>query len=194
MYNRARARGKLIEIQVEVLMAKTPNLVIDFGYQHIKVLQVKPTKGGVQIVQAGKEPLLLPPNADSETIYQRVEETLPILLQRLGIREKRAIVTLPGRSAFTRQFKVPVVRGRQLERIVRYEARQHVPFPLDQVNLDYQVSAAGDANELEINLVAVRREAADAYSRILRKQKNSCGYHRNRTTIHLQRLCGFLPA
>ncbi|RJP30418.1 MAG: type IV pilus assembly protein PilM [Candidatus Omnitrophota bacterium] len=151
-------------------MAKLPLLVIDIGQQRIKVLQLRIVKSGVEVVKAGEERLMLPPNVDTETFYQRIRETLPLLLQRLEIKEKRAIVTIPGRAAFTRRLKIPVVRGRQLARIIRYEARQHIPFPLDQVNMDYQVAAtSGDVAELEVNLVAVRKEVAAAYTDILKK-------------------------
>ena len=153
-------------------MAKKSNLIIDVGYQRIKVVQIRSSKGGVSVVKAGAESLMLPSTAEAETVYQRIQETLPILLQRLGIKEKRAIITLPGKAAFSRRLKVPVVRGRQLGRIIKYEAKQHIPYPLEQVNMDYQVSeTVGEANELEINLVAVRKEVADAYTHVLKKCK-----------------------
>ncbi len=151
-------------------MAKTPELVIDIGQESIKVLQVQAGKDGLSVVKAGVEKLVDISSEESDKTYQQVKDTLPILLQKLGIKQKRAIVSLPGRSAFTRQLKVPVVRGKQLERIIKYEARQHIPFPLDQVNMDYRISeSAGDIPELEINLVAVRKEIADGYSQILKK-------------------------
>lgn len=152
-------------------MASAPNLIIDIGHRSIKVLQVSSgKKGKAQIQKAGVESLPLPPNADQETINQCIQETLPILLQRVGIKAKRAIVALPGRAAFTRRLQIPIVRGRQLARIIRYEAKQHVPFPLEQVNMDYQVSPPVEGGvELDVHLVAVRREVADAYSGILKK-------------------------
>lgn len=153
-------------------MAKLPDLVIDIGHQNIKILQIQVgKKGGVRVVKAGIEPLIVAEGEEDDSLYQRIQETLPILMQRLGIKGSRAIVSLPGRSAFTRRLRVPLVRGRQLKRIVQYEARQHIPFPLDQVNMDYQVteSSGGDLAELEINLVAVRREIADAYTKSLKK-------------------------
>ncbi len=153
-------------------MAKVPDLVIDIGHQNVKILQIQVgKKGGIRVIKAGVEPLIALEGEEEDSQYKRIQETFPILLQRLGIKGKRAIVTLPGRSAFTRRLKVPVVSGRQLGRIVQYEARQHIPFPLDQVNMDYQVSdnPGGDLTELEINLVAVRREIADAYVKTLKK-------------------------
>ncbi len=152
-------------------MAKVPDLVIDIGHQNIKVLQIQVgKKGEIRILKAGIEPLIITEGEEEDTQYQRIQETFPILLQRLGIKGKRAIVSLPGRSAFTRRLRVPLVRGRQMKRIVQYEARQHIPFPLDQVNMDYQVTPSpGDTAELEVNLVAVRREIADAYAKCLKK-------------------------
>ncbi|MFB3785647.1 MAG: type IV pilus assembly protein PilM [bacterium] len=152
-------------------MVKVPDVVIDIGQQQIKLLQIQvDKKGGVQVKKAGVERLMVPSEEESDSTYQRIQETMPILLQRLGVKARRAVVSLPGRSAFTRRLKVPVVRGRQLQRIIKYEARQHIPFPLEQVNMDYQITqSSGDAEELEVNLVAVRSEIADAYAKALKK-------------------------
>ncbi|HPP00085.1 MAG TPA: type IV pilus assembly protein PilM, partial [bacterium] len=152
-------------------MVKVPDVVIDIGQQQIKLLQIQvDKKGGVTVKKAGVERLMLSSEEESDTAYQRIQETLPILLQRLGVKARRAVVSLPGRSAFTRRLRVPVVRGRQLQRIIKYEARQHIPFPLEQVNMDYQITpSSGDSEELEVNLVAVRSEIAESYSKVLKK-------------------------
>ncbi|MDP8245251.1 MAG: type IV pilus assembly protein PilM [Candidatus Hinthialibacter antarcticus] len=152
-------------------MAKNPLLVIDIGQNRVKVLELALSgKSGVKIVKSGSETLSLDPKAEQAEIYQRIQETLPLLLQSLGIKQKRAIVSLPGRAAFTRRLQVPVVRGRQLNRIIRYEARQHVPFPLEEINMDYEVGKRDEQSaELDINLVAVRKEIADGYVRVLKK-------------------------
>ncbi len=152
-------------------MAKNPLLVIDIGQNRIKALELAPSgKSGVKVVKIGSESLSLDPKAEQAEIYQRIQETLPLLLQSLGIKQKRAIVSLPGRAAFTRRLQVPIVRGRQLGRIIRYEARQHVPFPLEEINMDYEVGKKEEgAAELDINLVAVRKEIADGYVRVLKK-------------------------
>jgi type IV pilus assembly protein PilM len=42
--------------------------------------------------------------------------------------------------------------------IVRYEAQQNVPFPLDEVVWDYQILGTSATNELEVLLVAVKSE------------------------------------
>lgn len=151
-------------------MAKSPNLLIDIGIQSIKVMQLRPVKDGVEIVKAGSEKLAVASNADQETLNAAIKETLPLLLQKLGIKENRAVVSIPGKAAFTRQIKIPVVRGKQLGRIIKYEAKQQIPFPLDQVNLDYEVNDAhGEIPELDVALVAVRKEVADGYAAALKK-------------------------
>ncbi|MBZ0256069.1 type IV pilus assembly protein PilM, partial [bacterium] len=152
-------------------MAKNPLLVIDIGQNRIKVLEVALSgKSGVKVVKCGSEVLGLDPKAEQGEVYQRIQETLPLLLQSLGIKQKRAIVSLPGRAAFTRRLQVPIVRGRQLNRIIRYEARQHVPFPLEEINMDYEYGKKDEQSaELDVNLVAVRKEIADGYVRVLKK-------------------------
>lgn len=152
-------------------MAKAPSLVIDIGGKRIKAMLVKASKGGAEVVKADSEALDTAAKVDSEEFYQKIREILPLLLQRMGAKkEKRAIVTIPGRAAFTRQIRIPVVRGRQLGRIIKYEAKQQIPFPLDQVNLDYRVNQTNpENNELEVTLVAVRREVANSYADVLKK-------------------------
>lgn len=151
-------------------MAKSPNLVIDIGNQNIKVMQLKPSKDGVEVVKIGSEVLNVASNADQEALNAAIQETLPVLLQSLGIKEKRALVSIPGKAAFTRQIKIPVVRGKQLARIIKYEAKQQIPFPLEQVNLDYEAhDSISEIPELDVSLVAVRKEVADGYASALKK-------------------------
>ncbi len=149
-------------------MAKGPQLAVDIGQHAVKMLAVKRTRKGGVITGAISQPVGLSPKASADEYKQRVAEIIKAGRKSLTGGGRRAAVALAGRSAFSRNVKVPAVTGRQLRRIVDYEARQQIPFPIDQVNFDrhlYPPSPSGD--EVEVMLLAVRSDvAADLVSRL----------------------------
>ncbi len=149
-------------------MASSPQLLVDIGQHQIKALLVSGGKKGVTVRQAACASLDLPGNAPNEDIQAKTVNVLKDVLKAIGGKKKRAAVALQGRHAFSRPVTVPLIRGRQLDKIIRYEARQQIPFPIDQVNLDYQIQEAVEgATDLDVTLLAVRREVADEVSKSL---------------------------
>jgi len=54
----------------------------------------------------------------------------------------------------------------KVTQIIRYEAQQNVPFPLDQVVWDYQILGTSATSELEVLLVAVKSEIVEGLFRV----------------------------
>ena len=161
-------------------MASAPQLLIDIGQNSVKALLVSGGKKSVTVRKAVSLPLELaggsavdePAGAsqgsDESATSTRAQDlkiktahVLKSVVAQVGGKGKRAMVALPGRQAFSRPVTVPLIRGRQLERIVRYEARQQIPFPIDQVNLDYHIHPGdSDQQNLDVTILAVRKEVA----------------------------------
>jgi len=74
------------------------------------------------------------------------------------------LVAIPGNQTFFREFALPPVAESRISEIVRYEARQQIPFPLEEVIWDY-VHGGGSAGaaEMDISLIAIRRELIEAF-------------------------------
>ncbi len=67
---------------------------------------------------------------------------------------------ISGQPVFSRFVKLPPLDVSKVDEIVKFEAQQNVPFPLDEVCWHYQVMpAAPGAIEVEVMLVAVRTDA-----------------------------------
>lgn len=149
-------------------MAKKVLIAVDVGQHSIKMAVLKLTRKGAAVVGAVSQPIGLSPKSSAEEIGDRSSEIIKALRKKLSGGGRRAAVALNGRSAFSRYVKVPAVTGRQLNRIIQYEARQQIPFPLDQVNFDHHLTPpAPGATEVEVMLLAVRREvASDLVSRL----------------------------
>lgn len=97
--------------------------------------------------------------ADSNAV---IRDALQTFLGRNDVTNCEFIVSIAaGRSALIRFIKLPPVDRRKVPDIVRYEATQQIPFPLEDVIWDYQVVEREyePGEELEVGIFAMRREA-----------------------------------
>ncbi len=104
--------------------------------------------------------ILSQPDANPKELIQ---EAISQFLQRNSIKGDKVVISVPGQSGLVRFFEPPPVDMKKLPDIVRFEARQAIPFPLDEVIWDYQLM--GGANEVdgflmeaEVGLVAMKRD------------------------------------
>ncbi|MFM9994834.1 MAG: type IV pilus assembly protein PilM [Phycisphaerales bacterium] len=67
-------------------------------------------------------------------------------------------MSVPGHSAFARFAKLPPVEPKKVPDIVKFEAVQQIPFPIDDVEWDYQTFASPDSPEVEVGIFAITRE------------------------------------
>ena len=75
-------------------------------------------------------------------------------------------VCAPGFHVFSKFVKLPPVDTSKVTQIIRYEAQQNVPFPLDEVVWDYQILGTSATSELEVLLVAVKSEIVEGLFRV----------------------------
>ena len=78
---------------------------------------------------------------------------------------KQINVCAPGFHVFSKFVKLPPVDTSKVTQIIRYEAQQNVPFPLDEVVWDYQILGTSATSELEVLLVAVKSEIVEGLFR-----------------------------
>lgn len=149
-------------------LAKKRLVGLDIGFHSIKILVMS----GRQKQQNVERLLLVPtgntPAMSEEEREQRVSGLLQSVRKELGLKFHHVHSMIPGRAVFYRPLRIPVVTGDRLEKIVRYEAKQQIPFTVDQVLLDYHIFG-GSGGELEGVLFAVRRDTIAQHVRLLGK-------------------------
>jgi len=112
----------------------------------------------VRINKLASAPLLIETGSSPTERQTAIARTLREALRSARISTKDAVFALPGQVAFVRRFRLPATTPERLERIIRYEARQQIPFPLDRTQLEYQFFPIPEENEVEVLLVAVRTD------------------------------------
>ncbi|MFZ4395504.1 MAG: type IV pilus assembly protein PilM [Kiritimatiellia bacterium] len=96
---------------------------------------------------------------DNETdVSPYVVVALRDIMRDRGIRPAPLLLGLSGQVVFPRFVKLPPVSRDKIPAMIRYEAEQNVPFPIDEVVWDYQL--IGDASEGEqlAMIVAVKTD------------------------------------
>lgn len=147
----------------------TSLVIIDPGRHTLKVgvgtLGVKGKSAKIQSVYTVKTGLSAA--ATAEEVIERSGVLLQEVLKRHGLSAKQVSFAIPGRASFVRQLRIPKVSGDRLERLIQYEARQQIPFPLEDIILDSHVfDTAGP--ELAVTLVAIRKNIVDQYCGMLK--------------------------
>ena len=80
------------------------------------------------------------------------------VLSKCNIRPAPLILALSGQVVFPRFVKLPAVGSDKLEEMIRYEAEQNVPFPINEVVWDYQLIGDAADGEQHAMIVAVKTE------------------------------------
>src|SRR5688572_32450096 len=94
---------------------------------------------------------------------QLVKEALQQFLSRNNLRGDKVAISVPGEAGLARYFKPPPVDVKKIADIVKFEAKQQIPFALEDVIWDYQRLPGGQevdgfALDTEIGLFAMKRE------------------------------------
>ena len=134
-------------------------LGIDFGAGSIKAAEFLETEsGGLYLTAFGSTPLGLAGAQDAarEGAVRRAFQSL--LSTEYDFTSRDVNVAGPGYQVFSKFVKLPQVDASKVTQIIRYEAQQNVPFPLEEVVWDYQILDAGDSGEMEVLLVAIKKD------------------------------------
>jgi type IV pilus assembly protein PilM len=138
---------------------------IDIGQCALKALRCTLADDGKTIVADAFDyieypKILTEPDADPE---QLVRTALKQFLTDNSVRDAKVAISVPGQSGLARFIKLPPVEAKKIPDIVKYEAKQQIPFSLDDVIWDYQALLGGTqdegvALETEVGLFAMKRE------------------------------------
>ncbi len=138
---------------------------IDIGQCALKALRCTWDADG-QAVVADKydfieyPKVLSQPDSDPEEL---IKDALEEFLSRNEVIGDRVAISVSGQAGLSRFFKPPPVEIKTLPDIVKYEVKQQIPFPIEDVIWDWQqlggVVVEGRAIDAEVGLFAMKREA-----------------------------------
>ncbi len=103
---------------------------------------------------------------------QEIAQGIKAIIDEAKIKTRECVFSIPDFSTFFTNFELPPMTKEEIPQAVFYEAKQHVPLPLEEVTLDWEVIGGEVINKnkekLKILLVAVPNEVINQYQEIAR--------------------------
>lgn len=133
---------------------------LEIGTSAIKAVALTPDGSAVQ--QAVMTPTPLGAMRDGGVVEpQAIASEIRSLLGRSGITHKQVVTAIPNQATVTRNIMIPRMDIKELRSsdVILYEAERYIPYPIDEVTLDYHLlddpsTLAADA-QMEVVIAAV---------------------------------------
>lgn len=155
-----------------MMLKKLPDHVgIDFGNYSVKGVDIKdisksPTLVGVstQPIPSGLE------NENNEVNEKEAVKALKLLYKNTGISNKNVVIAMPESTVFTRFITFPGLKENEIETAVYYQAKQYLPIPVSDVNLNYIILGYDERNNSHNVLVlAAPKKLVETYTNVVYK-------------------------
>ena len=150
---------------------KSSLLGIDISSSVVKVLELSRVNDKYSVESYAVEPL--PLNAVVEGRIDNIDEVAGAIqraVKRSGTNTKEAAVAVSANSAITKIVSFPAsLSEREMEEQIMLEADNYIPYPLEEVRLDFEVlgTSAADAEAVDVLLAASRTENVDARTSVI---------------------------
>jgi type IV pilus assembly protein PilM len=146
---------------------------LDIGSSSVKVVQLREAGKGFRLVNFGIEPLPAQTIVDGSIMNQTaVVDAIRSLKNALKLKVKEVATAISGHSVIIKKIKVPPMTPEELEEQIPWEAEHHIPFSKDDVEIDHQlVSTQNSQGQMELLLVAAKKEVVSDYTMVIREAK-----------------------
>ena len=152
-------------------MTRQKELVgLDLGTSSVKAVHLQRLRNTYTLVDLGVAPI------HPETIVDgvimdaaTVSATIRQLFREHNIGVKEVAFSVSGNSVICKKIKVPKMKKAELREGIAWEAGQHIPYSIEDVNLDFEIlreAGPGD-QEMDVLLVAVKKDALNAYLAVI---------------------------
>jgi len=153
-------------------------LGIDIGTSAIKIVELSRWAGRKKLENYGeisasvlyKKPFRTFEKSTLSLLSRDIARAIKAVIEETNIKTRQAVFTIPDFSTFFTSFELPSMSIEELPQAVKSEARRHVPVPLGEVTLDWQLlneKTRREGQRFEILLVTVPNEVINQYKEIV---------------------------
>ncbi len=152
-----------------LLSRKKPPLIgLDISSTAVKLLELSQQNGRYRVESYAVEPL--PANSVVEKNIADVEavgESIRRAVKRSGTRNKYAAVAVAGSSVITKVISMSAaLKDDEMESQIELEADQYIPYPLDEVRMDFEVLGSSEKNPEMVDVLLAASRSENVETRI----------------------------
>lgn len=153
-----------------MLWGKPRKLVgLDIGSSSVKAVELARKGDGYELVSLGLEPLGQDVVVDGSIMDALlVSSAIKKVVTQNKIKVKEVATSVSGHSVIVKRMTLSAANEAEVAAAIPYEAQQHIPFDVADVNVSYQVMGPSPAGGgMEVMMVAAKREKILNHTNVL---------------------------
>jgi len=133
---------------------------LDIGSGFVKLVVIDHSKSEPEIVQVATSPLVPDAIVEGEVMDPvLVAETVRSVVESSGLKARNVAAAVGGHDVIIKKITMDRMGESDAREVIRWEAEQHVPFDMENVQLDFQIlDTNGNGPQMSVLLVAAKRE------------------------------------
>jgi type IV pilus assembly protein PilM len=141
----------------------TTTVGLDIGSGLIKLVQISHASGGPILTKVAFTSVVNDAIVEGEIMDPAiVQEAIKGLMASAGIKSKKVVTAIGGRDVIIKKIAMDRMKETEAREVIRWEAEQHVPFDMDNVELDFQIlDPEAEGLQMTVLLVAAKRELVE---------------------------------
>src|SRR6185503_5825361 len=143
--------GKKTSVGLDIGSGIIKLVVVDHGGSEPELTKVATTEVAADAIVEGE---VMDPGLVSEAIRG--------LFDAAGVKRKSVVTAVGGRDVIIKKIPMDRMKEAEAREVIRWEAEQHVPFDMDNVELDFQIlDPEAEGLQMTVLLVAAKRELVE---------------------------------
>lgn len=144
---------------------------LEIGTRNIKAVEISGREGNYKLEKIAT--VEIPPLEEKSVERERVTVgAIRNLIRNHKLNSKNVISCVGGEGVIVRRIRMPMMGEKEVGQAIRWEAEEYLPFPIDQVNLGFQIlernlRGEAGAEEMAVLIVGAKKELIQKHLRIL---------------------------
>ncbi len=141
---------------------------LDISSSSVKLIELSRRAGQYVVEAFAIEPLPADAVVDNQIVEpEAVAAVIRRAVGRAGTRTRNVAVAVAGSSVITKQISMPAgLRPQDMEDQIKAEADQYIPYPINEVNLDFQVFGENATDNTSVNVMLAACRKSQVESRV----------------------------
>src|SRR5437879_11432439 len=148
---------------------------LDIGSASIKILQLQKSKGKHKVERFGIKALPAETIVDGSIMDGlEVVSAIKEISAEHRLKQKNVALSISGTSVIVKKISLPPMAEEDLEKQIKFEAEQYIPFDINDVYLDFHIlngeeQSSVTQGEMEVLLVATKKDKLNDYANAVRE-------------------------
>src|SRR5438876_495306 len=142
---------------------------LDIGSSRIKAVEIKSKgQGRYELVNIGQVGLMADTIVDGQIIDgNHVSDCINRIFEEQAIKSNQIATSVSGHAVIVKKINVPAMSNEELREQITWEAEQHIPFDINDVNLDYHIVDGEIGGNVDVLLVACKKDVVSQLTQVI---------------------------